>query len=187
MATHSSITAWEIPGTEESSGLQCMGSQRVRNDWQHTAQNACAHKHSTQNSAHDHHLGGKRASLIAHLVKNLPAMQETQFYSWVQKICWRRYRLPTPVFLGFSCVALPAMWDTWLWSLGWEDSLEKGKANHSSILACRILWTVKSMGSQRVGHDWATLKKMGGWGIRFLLTSNQPMFTTHLQFSKIVY
>ena len=35
----------------------------------------------------------------------------------------------------------PAMWETWVWSLGWEDPLEKGKATHSSILAWRILWT----------------------------------------------
>ena len=43
------------------------------------------------------------ASLIAQLVKNLPAMQETWFNSWIGKICWRRDRLPTPVFLGFLC------------------------------------------------------------------------------------
>ena len=61
------------------------------------------------------------ASLVAQLVKNPPAMQET----WVQ-------------------------------SLGWEDPLEKGKANHSSILASRIPWTVQSMGSQRVGNDSTT-------------------------------
>ena len=36
----------------------------------------------------------------------------------------------------------PAMWETWLWSLGWEDPLEKGKATHSSILAWRVPWTV---------------------------------------------
>ena len=51
------------------------------------------------------------ASLVAQLVKNLPAMQE----SWVR-------------------------------SLGWENPLGKGKATHSSILAWRIPWTVKSMG-----------------------------------------
>ena len=34
---------------------------------------------------------------------------------------------------------LPAMWETWVQSLGWEDPLEKGKATHSNILACRIL------------------------------------------------
>ena len=33
---------------------------------------------------------------------------------------------------------LPAMWKTWVWSLGWEDPLEKGKGTHSSILAWRI-------------------------------------------------
>ena len=51
---------------------------------------------------------------------------------------------------------LPAMWETWVRSLGWEDPLQKGKATHSSILAWRIPWTVLSMGSQRVGQDWAT-------------------------------
>ena len=38
------------------------------------------------------------ASLVAQLVKNLPAMHETQFDPWVGKIPWRRERLPTPVF-----------------------------------------------------------------------------------------
>ena len=51
---------------------------------------------------------------------------------------------------------LPAMRETWVWSLGWEDPLEKGRATHSSILAWRIPWILYSMGSQRVGHDWAT-------------------------------
>ena len=37
---------------------------------------------------------------------------------------------------------LPAMWETWVLSLGWEDLREKGKATHSSILAWRIPWTV---------------------------------------------
>jgi len=38
----------------------------------------------------------------------------------------------------------PAMWETWVRSLGWEDLLEKGKATHSSILAWRIPWTLLS-------------------------------------------
>ena len=46
----------------------------------------------------------------------------------------------------------PAMRETWVRSLGWEDPLEKGKATHSNILAWKISWTVKSRGSQRVGH-----------------------------------
>ena len=36
---------------------------------------------------------------------------------------------------------LPAMWETWVPSLGWEDPLEKGTATHSSFLAWRIPWT----------------------------------------------
>ena len=50
----------------------------------------------------------------------------------------------------------PAMQEPWIQCLGWEDPLEKGIANHSSILAWRIPWTeepgvVQSMESQRVG------------------------------------
>ena len=65
----------------------------------------------------------KGASLVAQLVKNPPAMQETQVQS-----------------------------------LGWEDPLEEGKATHSSILAWRIPGTeepgrLQSMGLQRVRHD----------------------------------
>ena len=53
---------------------------------------------------------------------------------------------------------LPAMWETWVRFLGWEDPLEKEMATHSSILAWKILWMeepgrLQSMGSQRVRHD----------------------------------
>ena len=63
------------------------------------------------------------ASLVARMVKNLPAMQET-----------------------------------WVLFLGWEDPLEEGMATHSSILAWRVSRTeepggLQSMGSHRVGHD----------------------------------
>ena len=57
---------------------------------------------------------------------------------------------------------LPAMRGTWVWSLGWEDSLEEGMATHSSILAWRSpigkgAWQgLQSMGLQRVRHDWVT-------------------------------
>ena len=47
----------------------------------------------------------------------------------------------------------PAMQETWVRSLGWEDPLKKGMATHSSILAWRIPWTLQSMVSQRAGHD----------------------------------
>ena len=50
----------------------------------------------------------------------------------------------------------PAMWETWVRSLGWEDPLEKEMATHSSILVWEIPWAEESMGSQRVGHDSST-------------------------------
>ena len=53
------------------------------------------------------------------------------------------------------------MWKTQVWSLGWEDPLEKEMAIHSSTVAWKIPWTeepgrLQSMGSQRLRHDWAT-------------------------------
>ena len=55
----------------------------------------------------------------------------------------------------------PAMQETWVRFLGWEDHLKKGMATHASILAWKIPWPeepvgLQSMGSQRVGHDWVT-------------------------------
>ena len=51
-------------------------------------------------------------------------------------ILWLEY------FLLFMVKNLPVMWETWVRSLGWEDSLEKGVATHSSSLAWRSPWTV---------------------------------------------
>ena len=48
---------------------------------------------------------------------------------------------------------LPARWETYIQTLDWEDLLEKGKATHCSILACRIPWTIYSMGPPRVRHN----------------------------------
>ena len=84
------------------------------------------------------------ASLIVQLVKNLPAMQETlvRFLDW--EVLWRRDRLPYPLqYCWGSLVAQlvknpPAVQETWVRCQGWEDPLEKGKAAHSSTLACRI-------------------------------------------------
>ena len=52
----------------------------------------------------------------------------------------------------------PAMWETWIHYLGWEDPLEKEMEAYSNILAWRIPWTeepgeLQSMGLPRVGHD----------------------------------
>ena len=66
-------------------------------------------------------------------------------YSWASLVAWLVNNTP-------------AMWETWVQSLGWEDPLEEGMATHSSILAWRIPWTqepggLQSMGSQKVGHS----------------------------------
>ena len=85
--------------------------------------------------------------MAAWLVKNPPAMQETQFDSWVRKIHCRRDRLPTPVFLGFPCGSAgekSACSAGGLGSIpGWEDPRRREQlVTHSSILAWRIPWTV---------------------------------------------
>ena len=95
-----------------------------------------------------------QASLLAQMVKNLPAVQETG-----------------------------------VWSLGQEDSLQKGMAAHSRILAWRIPWTeepgrLQSMGSHRVKHDWATntltlnhATRASAW---LVLSSNGYMTISHV-------
>ena len=74
--------------------------------------------------------------------------------------------IAAPAFLADQVVKnLPASQETWIQTLNQEDSLEEGMATHSSILAWITPWTeetepkpggLQSMGSQRVGHNWAT-------------------------------
>ena len=89
---------------------------------------------------------------------------------------------------------LPAMWETWVRSLGQEDPLEKGMATHSSILAGRIprteepggLW---SMGLQRIRHDWATKHSSSSClhtGYIFCLEYSSPL-QVHLGKSSWIY
>ena len=87
------------------------------------------------------------------------------------------------VLLEASLVAqtvkhLLAMWETWLWSLSWEDPLEKKMATHSSILAWKIAWMeepgrLQSMGSQRVRHDWATSLSLRFRKFSAIISSNR--------------
>ena len=68
MATHSSVLAWRIPGTGQPSGLPSVGSHRVAHDWSHLAAAASV-----------------RASLMAQIVKNLPAMRKTSVRKILEK------------------------------------------------------------------------------------------------------
>ena len=76
-------------------------------------------------------------------------------HTWLQSQTWLK-QFSTHNNIWFLPVAqiiknLPAMWETWVQSLGWEDPLEKGMATHSSILAWRILWTEEPAGLQSRG------------------------------------
>ena len=84
-----------------------------------------SHKSGCSGRPANNCLSPMAASLIAQLVKNLPAMQETWVRSWVGKILWRRERLPTPVFWPGEFHGLHSPWgckesDTTEWlSLSW--------------------------------------------------------------------
>ena len=87
-------------------------------------------------------------------------------WTFVRKVISLLFHTLSSPYPGASLVAqtvksLPAMQKTQVWFLGKEDSLEKGMATHSSILAWRIPQTeepdrLQSMGSQRDGQDWVT-------------------------------
>ena len=129
MATHSSILAWRIPWTEESGGLQSMGCKK----WDMTEQLSLSlgmkgfpggsdGKESVSNAGDP---GSTPVSGRSPGIGNGNPLQ----YSWASLVA---QLVKNP----------PAMWETWVRSLGWEDSLEKRKATHASILAWRIPWTI---------------------------------------------
>ena len=115
-----------------------------------------------------------RASRVAPLVKNPPAMQDPGMMQ-VWDDLWRSDKPPTPVVLGFpggsdgkesACST-----KTWVLSLGWEDPLEKDMATHSSILACRIpmdrgAWQATVYGVTKSQTWLSTAQHVRGWAIR---------------------
>ena len=99
-----------------------------------------------------------RASFIAQLVKNPPAMQVTPVCFWVGKIRWRRDRLPTPKFLGFSCSSAGKESACNVGDLGSIPGLGrspgegKGYPLQNSGLE-NSMDCIVSLGSQRLGQD----------------------------------
>ena len=92
------------------------------------------------------HIVKAMASLVAQLVMNLPAIQETPVWFLVGRSPGGGISYPLQ-YSWASLVAqlvknVPAMQETWVWSLGQKDPLEKETATHSHILAWRISWTV---------------------------------------------
>ena len=95
------------------------------------------------------------ASLLAQLVKNPPAVQETGLIPVMGKSAGEGIGYPLQ-YSWASLVAqlvenLPGMRQTWVQSLGWEDLLEKEMATCSNILAWRIPWAEEPSGLQSTG------------------------------------
>ena len=88
-----------------------------------------------------------------------------KYFGWVEEFeytLWKRL-----VAQMIKC--LSTIQETWVQSLGWDDPLEKEMAIHSSTIAWKFPWTeepgrIQSMGSQRVGHDWATSLSLSLYG-----------------------
>ena len=103
----------------------------------------------------------------------MPIINDPEFWT-IQREPWQDAFKRKEASIQFPCDSavknLPAIQETWVWSPGWEDSLEKGNATHSSILVWRI--QTQSMGSQRVRHDWNDLAlKWTGRDTRVLSSS----------------
>ena len=78
--------------------------------------------------------------------------------TFIGKVMSLLFNILTASLVAQTVKHLPAMRETWVRSLGWEDPLEKEMATHSSTLAWKIPWMeepgrLQSMGTQIVGHD----------------------------------
>ena len=137
------------------------------------------------------------ASQVAQLVKNLPAMLETRFNSWVRKFPWRRDRLPTPVFLDFpgDSTGKESSCNVRDWGLTpvLGKSLGGGHGNWLPVfLPGESPWTeesdgIQSMGSQSARHDWRNKQitaaqhffpggygRVSSWGWHLFNSRRQP-------------
>ena len=73
-------------------------------------------------------------SLVAQIVKNLPAMQETQVQSWVRKTPWRRERQPTPVFLPGESYGQRSLAGCSLWGCKELDTIKRQTLLNTTII-----------------------------------------------------
>ena len=152
-----------LPGESQGQGslvgcrLPSMGLHRVGHDW---------HDLAAANMS-------QWASQVALVVQNLPAstgdIRDDGSIPGSGRSLWRRDGYP----LQYSWASLlaqlvknpPAMQETWVRSLGWEDPPKEEMATHSSIFAWKIPWTetpggLQSMRPQKVRHNWASKPNM---------------------------
>ena len=177
MAPHSSTLAWKIPWMDKPGRLQSMGSLRVRHDWG-------LHFHFSLSCIGEGNGNPLQCSCLENprdggawwaavygvsqsrtWLKRLSGSILLSFYSFYElfprKISVRPLDCclnPLRTHLLRGC--LPAMQETWVWSLGQEDPLEKGMATYSSILAWRIPWTEEPGGLQSVGSETDTTEQL---------------------------
>ena len=121
MATHSRILAWSVPWTEEPDRLPSMGSKRVRHNW------------ATFTSIHM----CSRALSCWLLHVSLMTVACHEYNPILERKKWKSEGFRAS-HVTQSVKNLPAMQDTWVWFLGWEDPLEKKVATHTSTLPWRI-------------------------------------------------
>ena len=157
MATHSSTLAQKIPCGGAWCRLLSMGSQRVGYDWATSLHNEDEYLFTW--------LRGYSCLIFCEMsCLNLLSIFYVFGGNFLTDL-WSHYIFCQPgkpaSLVAQMVKRLPAMWETQVWSLSWDNPLEKEMATCSSILTWKIPWTEKpgrlqSMGSQRVGHDWAT-------------------------------
>ena len=139
MATHSSILAWRTPWTEEPDRLQSMGSQRVvqisATQQQRTMGWFLPLIKEAGSAICDNleELWGIYSKWASHRKTNIVWFYLYEVSKMVKYIESKRTSLGVQTKKN-----LPAVWETWIWSLGWEDPLDEGMTTHSSILAWRI-------------------------------------------------
>ena len=126
MATHSSILAWKIPWAKEPGRLQSVGSQRVRHNWAHTHPHTAGSARVVMLAIQIFSYSANFLSyLMAQMIKNLPATQET----WFLSLDWEH-----PLKKGMAIHSSILAWEI-------PGTEEPGR--------------LQSMGSQRVGHNLA--------------------------------
>ena len=126
IAPHSSTLAWKIPWIEEPSRLQSMGSLRVRHDW--------ATSHSLFTFMHWRRKWQPTPVFLPRESQGRGSLVGCHLWDRNRvRHDWSNLAAAAAALIAHQVKNPPAMWETWIWSLGWEDPLEKGKSTHSSI------------------------------------------------------
>ena len=170
MATHSSILAWRIPGTEEPGGLPSMGSHRVEHDWSDLAAAAAAWQiYFTDFITLNFYLSKKRIFKIFYIIKcNQSVLEEINpeysFEGLVLKLklqyfghlMWRADSLEKSLMLG-KIEGRRSGQQRMRWLDGIVDSMDVSLSKLWQIVKDKEAWHAKVHG---VGQDWVTKEQL---------------------------